>query len=52
MNLSPTWVSKLKKHGVDATHWSEIEKALAGHQRTGKSYLMTRIMAALQFSNP
>ncbi|NLO51415.1 MAG: DUF5615 family PIN-like protein [Bacteroidales bacterium] len=27
MNLSPTWVSKLKKRGVDAIHWTEIGKA-------------------------
>jgi len=29
MNLSPHWVSELKRHDFDAVHWSEIGKANA-----------------------
>ena len=27
MNLSPTWVSYLEKHGIEAKHWSQVGKA-------------------------
>lgn len=29
MNLSPRWVGTLKQSGLDAMHWSAIEKATA-----------------------
>src|SRR5687767_13008817 len=52
MNLSPSWVERLARHGFEAVHWSTIGAATSNEARYCRSTKQGRVSECCLFAGP